>query len=123
MGMVSDGLPNGHIRFPSKILFDRLGADMASAACCRCRDAESCTAAASATGALLAPTAPRRAARLRYVPRALWRGGWWWYRGLKGEQGASEAGSAGCRRSERYVWLLWAGSTLLLCGEGCFAGP
>ena len=50
-------------------------------------------------------------------------GGGWWYRGLKGEQGASEAGSAGCRRSERYVWLLWAGSTLLLCGEGCFAGP
>ena len=25
--------------------------------------------------------------------------------------------------SERYVWLLWAGSTLLLCGEGCFADP
>ena len=45
----------------------------------------------SATGALLAPTAPRRAARLGYVPRAqLWRGGWR-YRGLKGEQGASEA--------------------------------
>ena len=80
-------------------------------------------AAGSATGALLAPTAPRRAARLGYVPRAQRRRGGWWYRGRKGEQGASEAGSAGCRRSERYVWLLWAGSTLLLCGEGCFAGP
>ena len=94
MGMVSDGLPNGQKDVPQKILFDRLGADMASAACCRCRDAEPCTAAASATGALLAPTAPRRAARLRYVPRAQLRRGGWWYRGLKGEQGASEAGSS-----------------------------
>lgn len=48
-------------------------------------------AAGSATGALLAPTAPRRAARLGYVPRAQWRRGGWGYRGLKGEQGASEA--------------------------------
>ena len=80
---------------PQKILFDRLGADMASAACCRCRDAEPCTAAASATGALLAPTAPRRVARLGHVPGDRWRRGGWWYRGLEGEQGASEAGSAG----------------------------
>ena len=48
-------------------------------------------AAGSATGALLAPTAPRRAARLGYVPRAQWRRGGWGYRGRKGEQGASEA--------------------------------
>ena len=48
-------------------------------------------AAGSATGALLSPTAPRRAARLGYVPRAQWRRGGGGDRGLKGEQGASEA--------------------------------
>ena len=52
-------------------------------------------AAGSATGALLAPTAPRRVARLGHVPGDRWRRGGGWYRGLEGEQGASEAGSAG----------------------------
>ena len=48
-------------------------------------------AVGSATGALLALTAPRRVARLGYVPWAQLRRGGWWYRCLEGEQGASEA--------------------------------
>ena len=51
-------------------------------------------AVGSATGALLAPTAPRRGARLGYVPRAQLRRGGWRYRRLRVEQGASEAAQA-----------------------------